>query len=163
TIGGEYDLPQTDAQVWLAPRAVHSAQVKTPGGEAEQYLFYRGVGNLPSPLTVARNKNDDGIVVRENLDAKLGLRAPLLIRAMWLVHVREDGSVAFKNLGSAKLAGQAGREVKRCLADFSVEPNAADRSSPSRPLAEQVIDDGYSEENLGRLRSAMRKELIADG
>src|SRR5262249_24083679 len=171
TIGGEYDLPQTDAQVWLAPRAVHSAQVKTPGGEAEQHLFYRGVGNLPSPLMVARSKNDDGIVVRENLDPKLGLRTPLLVRAMWLVHVREDGSIAFKDLGSAKLAGQAGREIKRCPADFSVQPSrsqaplgeAADRSSVSRPFAEPPSDDGYSEENLARLRSAMRKELIADG
>src|SRR5262249_16923505 len=134
TIGGEYDLPQTDAPVWLAPRAVHSAQVRTPGGEAEQYLFYRAVGNLPSPVMVTRG-NDEGIIVRENLDPKLGLRAPLLVRAMWLVHVREDSSVAFKSLGSAKLAGQAGREIKRCPVDFSSGPARPQAPLPSRSQA----------------------------
>ena len=45
-------LPETKAPVWLAPRQVLAATVKAPGGEAEKYLFYRGVGNLPSPITV---------------------------------------------------------------------------------------------------------------
>src|SRR5262245_24747033 len=129
TIGGDYPLPETDAPVWLAPRQVRAATVRAPGGEAEKYLFYRGVGNLPSPVTVTRAvENDRILVVREDLNPELGLRAPLSIRAMWLVHVRADGSVAFRSLGKAELTGRPGHAIAQVPVDFAAA------SKPSREI-----------------------------
>lgn len=169
TIGGDFQLPQTDAPVWLAPRQVRSAKIKAPGGEAEKYLFYRGVGNLPAPLSVARTKENDALVIRENLDTDLQLHSPILVRAMWLVHVRDGSDVAFRSLGSAKLTGEIGREIKRTPVAFGSQGESQTLgSSPSAPLSEgearkeNLLDD-YSKPNLAVLRAAMRKELIADG
>jgi hypothetical protein len=163
TIGGDYPVPATDAQVWLAPRQVRAATVKT-GEEAEKYLFYRGVGNVRSLLTVTRTSDDDGLVIRENLNPELGLRAPLSIRAMWLVHVRDDGAAAFRRLGSVNLTGDAGRELARTPVSFSNDDRLP--GNPQRPGAEkgdgrEVLIDGYS--SLAELRGDMRKALIADG
>jgi len=36
---------------WLHPRATDSALVSNPQGQAEKYLFYRGLGNLALPVT----------------------------------------------------------------------------------------------------------------
>ena len=35
---------------WLHPRAPKSNILKTPSGETESYLFYRGLGNFPQPI-----------------------------------------------------------------------------------------------------------------
>jgi hypothetical protein len=163
TIGGNYELPDTKAPVWLAPRQVRAATVRAPGGEAEKYLFYRGVGNLASPLTVSRSRDDKSLVIREEIAPSLGLHAPLLVRAMWLVHVREDGTVAFRPLGAAKLTGESGHEIARTPVDF---PGAATPSSRT-PLYDktgaETLIGGYAKANLARLRDEMRKQLIADG
>src|SRR4051812_29106785 len=46
-IGGEKAGPATDAHVWTAPRNVaNAATVQTTNGEADKFLFYRGVGHL---------------------------------------------------------------------------------------------------------------------
>jgi hypothetical protein len=159
-------LPETNAAVWLAPREVRAARIKAPGGEAEKYLFYRGVGNLPSPITVTRTLNNDGLIVREDVPAHLGLRGPLSIRAMWLVHVREDGSVAFRSLGGAPLTGESGHELAQTPVDFAETSKPQDKKAPAAPAAQrrtETLIDNYSPKNLAALRVEMRKELIADG
>jgi hypothetical protein len=163
TIGGNYDLPETKAPVWLAPRQVRAATVKAPGGEAEKYLFYRGVGNLASPLTVSRSHDNDSLVIREEIAPDLGLHAPLLIRGMWLVHVREDGSVAFRPLGAAKLTGESGREIARTPVDFPAAATPASRTPHYDEKGVEALIHGYAKANLAGLRDEMRKQLIADG
>ncbi len=121
-IGADAPLPDTEAQVWLAPRAVDTATVQAPGGEAEKYLFYRGVGNIPSPITVARTAGQDGLIIREDVPSGLGLAGPLAIRAFWLVHVRSDGQVAYRSLGAAPLTGASGRELLRTPLALAGEP-----------------------------------------
>ncbi|MBI3860918.1 MAG: hypothetical protein HY290_03390 [Planctomycetia bacterium] len=166
TIGGDYPLPETDAQVWLAPREVDAATVKAPGGEAEKYLFYRGVGNLPSPITVSRPSGSDELIIREDMPADLGLRAPLAIRALWLVNVRDDGQVAYRSLGAAGLTGARGRELMRTAAVFRdgsgtpARDQSGGHGQTSRP---ETAAKAFSGGNLARLRAEMRKELIADG
>jgi hypothetical protein len=185
TIGGDYPLPETDAQVWLAPRAVDAATIKAPGGEAEKYLFYRGVGNLASPITVTRTAGNDGLIVREDVPPPLGLRAPLAIRALWLVHVRQDGQVAYRSLGSVQLTGDSGHELLRTPLAFADErPAKSDRPVNKDPANKdpankdpvnkdkdfdpdadrgEIVVGRYSGGNLARLRSEMREVLIADG
>src|SRR5438046_897142 len=45
TLAADGTGPETDARVWLAPRAVQSAMLQTPHGEREKFLFYRGVAH----------------------------------------------------------------------------------------------------------------------
>jgi hypothetical protein len=163
TIGGNYELPETQAPVWLAPRQVRAATIKAPGGEAEKYLFYRGVGNLASPLTVSRSPESDSLVIREEIAPSLGLRLPLLVRAMWLVHVRDDGSVAFRPLGAAKLTGETGREIARTPVDFHGDATPANQAPHYDETGAETLIRGYAKANLAKLREEMRKQLIADG
>jgi len=159
-------LPDTKAPVWLAPREVRAATVTTPGGEAEKYLFYRGVGNVASPITVTRTLENDGLIVREDVPWDLGLRGPLAIRAMWLVHVREDGSVAFRSLGGARLTGESGRELARTPVDFAAPLASTEKNAPAEPATKrrtETLIENYSPRNLAALRVQMRSELIADG
>jgi hypothetical protein len=163
SIGGNYSLPETDAPVWLAPRQVQAAAIKAPGGESEKYLFYRGVGNLPSPLVAARSLAGNSLVIREELPPELSFKEPLSIRAMWLVHVRRDGSVAFRPLGAGRLTGQAGQQLLVSPVNF---PPAAEAGATTRESAGAELEnllESYSPDNLAVLRSQMQKELIADG
>ena len=85
---------------------------------------------------------------------------------MWLVHVREDGSVAFRSLGAARLTGESGRELARSPVDFAATLNSQDEKaalgSETKRGSETLIDN-YSPKNLAALRVQMRGELIADG
>src|SRR5262245_35431049 len=150
TSGRDSPGPETQAQVGLAPRQVRAATVRGPGGEAEKYLFYRGVGNLPSPLNVSRTAENDALVIREDVNPELGLRAPLSIRAMWLVHVREDGSVAFRTLGGVELMGESGRELARTPIDLVAAAVPAGKNTgagDTKPELETLIER-YSPTNL---------------
>ncbi|MDX1565770.1 MAG: hypothetical protein R3236_10205 [Phycisphaeraceae bacterium] len=100
TIGRAGDFPKTDEPVWLAPRRVTSAPVLAANGESEQYLFYRGVGNLPSPIQVLRD--------RETERLQLKRRESVEIKTLWLVDVRPDGKIAFRRLpeGAIETAGR---------------------------------------------------------
>ena len=83
-IGEGKNIPVTDESVWLAPRHVRADPVSMPSGEAEQFLFYRGVGGAGTgdiPVTATQSK--DGVA----LQAKS-------VTAAWLADVRDDGTVA---------------------------------------------------------------------
>jgi hypothetical protein len=134
-------LKSTTSHVWLAPRAVASAPVITPEGEAEQYLFYRGMANLPS------------VVQTELTDGELSLRAPAhmpwlgapstSLGAAWVVDIRPDRSAAFRTTNSMMLSrGEEGRVLARVAAFNS---------------------NDYSPAALGRLRGAMHAALVARG
>ena len=145
TIGGDPKLPETDSHVWLAPREVEAAPVVTPEGEGEQYLFYRGVGQLDAPLTVTRDERRGELRIAEHFDpAHFGsAESSRPATTLWLVHVREDGAVAYRALGRKPLTLEEGHVVATTDAEFPRE--------------------GFSRENLGRLRGEMREALIEDG
>src|SRR5438067_13860199 len=50
TVGGDQPGPETTAHVWTAPRGAPAANVRAASGEAEKFLFYRGVGHLDAPV-----------------------------------------------------------------------------------------------------------------
>jgi hypothetical protein len=145
--------PQTDARVWLAPRKVEAAPVVTPKGESEHYLFYRGVGNLQAPLRIVRHPKKgivrppkvggDVLAFHAQVDPALELDQPLTLPGVWLVHVREDGAVAYRTLDPITLTPRAAGTLATTPADFD--------------------DAAYATANLPRLRDEMRQALIADG
>jgi hypothetical protein len=83
--------------VWLAPRQVNAAQVKTENGESEKYLFYRGVGHIDAPLRVVRKDKELEIVAQDE-------KRPLRIPALWLVDIRRDGSAACRAIRAPEVA-----------------------------------------------------------
>jgi hypothetical protein len=133
------ELPDTNSPVWLSPREVPAATVVTPRGEAEKYLFYRGVGNIESPLAVVRSPGNDMLAIRSN--EHLPIRSGH-IAALWLVEIRNDGRVAYRALGPAELTGP-GQELLTITGRFA--------------------DTDYTDTNHDKLRDEMRTALIADG
>jgi len=101
-VGGKADGPATDSRVWVSPRAVDAASVRTPQGDAERYLFYRGVANLEAPVRVSR----EGEVLKMTGETRAG----------WLADFRSDGTMAFVKAGPempAKLTGFAKENLAR--------------------------------------------------
>jgi hypothetical protein len=144
-VGVDAAGPETDYRVWLAPREVKSAAVRTPEGEAESYLFYRGVGNVEAPLRVYRDEAEGKLVVNERFGPQIagsGSAAPAAT-TLWLVDVRKDGAVAFREIPKVVLTGKEDRTIAAFAGEFRAEE--------------------YSKENLVELRGSMKSALIADG
>lgn len=142
-IGGQGAAPETDSRVWLAPRNVEAAMVQNPAGEAEHYLFYRGVGNIQAPLRVLRDDKSGELVIAETHDITASLKQELPLRAMWLAHIRPDGQVAYRSLGSMTVSVARDRVLKTTPGSFA--------------------EKDFSAENLAGLRAEMKKSLLADG
>jgi hypothetical protein len=109
---GSAPLPQTTSHVWLAPRRVRSTSLVTSAGEGEQYLFYRGVAHLEALLQTELGPSE----LRLRAPAKLQwLSAPTTtIGALWLVDIRPNGGVAFREIEPIVIAKDgAGRELRR--------------------------------------------------
>jgi hypothetical protein len=105
-LGGEGAGPETQAKVWLAPRAVRSTMLQTPLGERERFLFYRGVGNTSAGLKVVRNQAQNLLEIRDQSPSE----HPAISQA-WLVEVRADGRCAYRSIGSLPVDKQPRVEV----------------------------------------------------
>jgi hypothetical protein len=144
--------PETDEQVWLAPRRVKAVDlsVTNPRGneegeattESERYLFYRGVANQRAPLRVVTDREADAIQVFANFDEVL-CKTTANVRAAWLVDIRPDGQLAFRRLPEFEVSGDAERVAVETSRRFS----AGD----------------YASENLKQLQSDMHAALLAEG
>lgn len=140
TIGADGQGPATSEKVWLAPRAVSAAEVKTSGAERENFLFYRGVGHADARLRVVRNDADDTLKIQDNvldvamINAGINLRIP----AAWLVKVDPDGTCAFRTLGPLGWPIHATAPANFAESDFKAA-------------------------NLSHLRAEMRAALITTG
>ncbi|MBI1372154.1 MAG: hypothetical protein GC159_05255 [Phycisphaera sp.] len=148
TIGAPATLPATDDEVWLAPRRVRAATVTNAQGEAERFLFYRGVANMESPLRATRVSAPDGSGDILHIDSAItspflcgtGVASP---NAMWLVDVRRDGGVAFRSVTATGGTVEQPQRVAQTLATFDAA--------------------AYGKGNRAELRSAMHAALVAEG
>jgi hypothetical protein len=138
---GSAPLPQTTSHVWLAPRRVRSTWLATAAGEGEQYLFYRGVAHLEALLQTELGPSELRLRAPANLQ---WLTAPTTtIGALWLVDVRPNGGVAFREIEPIVIAKDgAGRELRRV------------------PL---FTPRDYSSDAVANLRASMKKTLKARG
>ncbi len=143
-VGGDGAGPKTDDRVWLAPRAVDAANVRTPNGEAERFLFYRGVGRLDAPLRVLRSPDAAQLIVRTQRPAGLDGDLTRQVNALWLADVRPDGRMAF-----------------RAVDQLSWDPR--DGMTLQTPLTAEFDADAFSHDNRARLRDALRDAIIAAG
>jgi len=139
-IGGNWEMTDTTAHVWTSPRAVSAASVQTTNGEAEKFLFYRGIGHIDAPLKVSRE--DGQLVFRSQLE-NVPVDRPLGIHSMWLVDIKRDRSIAFRSLPPLTLDSDPGKILTTTAASFG----AGD----------------FSADNLEKLKASLKASLMAEG
>jgi hypothetical protein len=135
--------PATDEHVWLAPRKVKAANVSTPEGESERYLFYRGVGRIRNPLRATLDRKAGEVVLHANFDEVLTSRETAHLPPLWLVQVRQDGRCAFRTLDGFDVSGDPTKALARAEYRFA--------------------DADFQEANRAKLETAMHAALIEDG
>ena len=134
-------LPVTNSHVWLAPRDVKSTPITVNGGEVEQYLFYRGVANLPSLLQTELSST--AMILRGPVRSPWLSTASAALGTVWIVDIRGNGIAAVRTTDPLMLTrGDSGRVLAR-LAPFNPRE--------------------YSEAALPQLRAAMHAALVARG
>ena len=141
-IGGEGTIPETDDHVWLAPRGPQSAKVVTSKGEAEEYIFYRGVGNFSGPLMVETDLERQQLRLTSRLH-NIGAKHELTIPEAWLVHVRKNGDIAFRSTGAMSASNEKAEVLQE--------------------IDRQFGSSEYSSGNLDQLKAAMHLALVQDG
>jgi hypothetical protein len=141
TLHDSVRLAPTSSHVWLAPRRVRARAITTASGESEQYLFYRGVAHLEALLQTRLTGGELLLAAPRDLR---WMRAPrMTIARSWLVDIRPDGAVAFRENG----------------------PITIEQSSPARELQRLPLFDSrdYGAEKLAELRRSMKRALVAAG
>jgi hypothetical protein len=142
-VGGTAEGPRTDVPAWLAPRRVDAASVTTPKGETERYLFYRGVGRIDAPLSIARTADGASLQVRGRLGNAIQTTPGMKIGPLWLVDARADGTSAFREIESIDLTQGPEKVLATTPASFS--------------------ESEYSRESLPRIRQRLHEALVRDG
>ena len=142
-IGGTREGPETDVPAWLAPRRVEAASVATPRGETERYLFYRGVGRIDAPLSVARGADGTSLEIRSRLGNAVQVEPGMKMGPLWLVDARPDGTSAFREVESIDLTQGPEKVLATTPATFA--------------------DSEYSRDNLPRIRQRLHEALVRDG
>ncbi len=134
-------VPATTSAVWLAPRKVRATSAVMPGGEGERYLFYRGVAHLDA--LVQTRLSATGVDVRAPAQLLWLAQPSMTIRRLWLVDIRANGGVAF-------------REQK----DLVVAKNNVGGELTHLPL---FSASDYSAGRPGELRQSMKHALTESG
>lgn len=142
-IGTDGAGPKTTERVWLAPRAVKAASVTSTNSESEKFLFYRGVGNLNSPLQTRRSADGTSLTLHSQLSRDVAALGPMKIRKLWLASFNAEGKCAFRALPEVTLGGNGGAELLKTPASFA----------PGE----------YSKGALPQLRQQMHAALLEDG
>jgi hypothetical protein len=133
--------PRTASSVWLAPRQVKSSAVMTGTGEAERYLFYRGVAHLDALMRTELGPTAVRLLPPATL---IWLAEPAMtVPAMWLVEVRGDGRVAFRKQDRVVISKAGG--------------------PPELARLELLTDGDFGPHGLAALRRSMRHSLIDAG
>jgi hypothetical protein len=138
TIGSNKPLPETDKPVWLAPRKVKAAAVRTPAGQVEKYLFYRGVAKLPTLFNVSYDKRKTQITISPRKRNPVGEK--LVIPVAWFVDVKKDGRVNFTRIGRLDLSALK-------IARFSLSRD----------------DRQYTSNKRDQFRKRVKRALVKDG
>lgn len=148
TLHDSVGLAPTSRHVWLAPRKVRARAVTTASGESERYLFYRGVAHLDALLQTRLVGGELHLAAPRELQ---WLRAPQMTLAdSWLVDIRTDGAVAFRENGPLTIEQAApSKELRRLplfgAGDFAAANSAALQQSMQRALVTAGLYDDEAE------------------
>ena len=142
-VGTDGKGPKTSDHVWIAPRAVNAASVTATNGDSEKFLFYRGVGNLNSPLQVRHSADGQSLSLYSQLRNESLWLPTMKIRKIWLASFGADGKCAFRALPEVMLHVTGEKKLLKTSASFAAGE--------------------YSKENLRQLRQQMHAALMEDG
>jgi hypothetical protein len=142
-IGTDRSGPQTNENVWLAPRKTEATPVETPEGEAEKYLFYRGVGNFKAPLAISNSADQKQFAIRGNFSEVLTSGEQVTIEHSWLVHIRPDGKTAFRRMRPFAVTADDGQIAATVSSTFS--------------------ESDYKGGHIHKLKAEMHAALVEDG
>jgi hypothetical protein len=139
-VGVEQNGPQTDSHVWTAPREAAAANVRGKTGEAERFLFYRGVGHLDAPIRAVRH----GLSIELHSQIAMPIKdlPDLSIGGAWFCQFRPDGQCAWRAVGPMELSLDSGKALATL--------NSFDASD-------------FSTGNLDKLKEAMHASLMTAG
>jgi hypothetical protein len=140
SVGGNWSGLETKDHVWTAPREVRAASVRTAAGEAEKFLFYRGVAHIEAPITVTQNAHARELELRGRWPTQIPGDAPA-VKFLWLADIKPDRKVAFRVLPWLTLEPK--EHAMKVSSDFSARE--------------------YSAENIGKLRASLHATLLAEG
>jgi hypothetical protein len=143
TVGANGPWPQTDEHVWITPRQTDATPVATPAGEAEKYLFYRGVGNFLAPLSVASDRSSGELSIRGNFAEVVTSGQQAKVNAAWVVHIRPDGRSAYRRVPT-----------------FAA---VADPTAVLATVSSRFEEPQYKTTNIEQLRQEMHAALVAEG
>lgn len=118
-----------ETPVWIYPRLPDSALVRTPDGETEKYLFYRGVGRFETPVTAVFTGDRSVHLLNAENDS---------IPALMVYELTRDGKVRWQTLNA--LARTAPQDVN--LDAHAAVPAAEARLPVHQAMAKMVMDAG---------------------
>ena len=145
-IGTHKNGPDTQDRVWTAPRDVEAANVTTPAGESERYLFYRGVGHINAPLQVRREGHE--LAIFADWGQWVRQDPQFVVGPLWLVDVKPDGTCAMRSLRAINVREQSRQPLAHMEADFDASDYRADNLAlVRRELKESLMREGlYADE-----------------
>jgi hypothetical protein len=138
-VGAAGKMMATDDPVWVAPRRVQAADVRTPPGESERFLFYRGLGTGEALLKVAQRDNE--LVIQPSVPPEI--EGDLRIRRLWLVDIQKD-KIAFREAPGFTIPHKSEGFSKRIPSQFT----AADYSAANREKLRSALLDALQVEGL---------------
>ncbi len=158
TIGTDQSGPETTEHVWTAPRNTTATSVITPEGEAEKYLFYRGVGNIRAPLSIAQNTRDRQLTIRGNFEKMLAVGEQAAIHGAWLVHIRADGLTAFRRIPEFRATNDSGAVLATFGSQFDAgDYRAVNSNELRRDMHRALVDEGLFEDEAHAMLSTWNR------
>lgn len=140
TINSNAEIPSTSQHVWNAPREVATPVLESTKGEAENYLFYRGVANIQAPLRVVQDAKTGTCRILRNTESTSSSATGF--HHLWLVDIAENGHVAYQSV-----------EVKN-------DQQTEDTLASCRFVFPK---DQYRKEDLAKLKAEMHAALVEEG
>jgi hypothetical protein len=155
-VGTHEEGPSTDWSVWLSPRKVASASL-TCNGEHEKYLFYRGVGQLHSPLRITTIHEGADLEIRPNFEDVLHTET-VAIKNLWLMEAKSDGSCAYRRIDPVTIDSNRDRLLVTTPRRF----DAAQFQTNNRAVLEQemhasLVAEGLFEDEATALLSTWQR------
>lgn len=113
----EATIPETREPVWIAPREVDSRFVEVTEGEAEKYLFYRGVAHLSAVLQTRHSGNEVVLLAPKKMP---WLRpATSVIQKIWVAEINAEGELAFEASEGVQLEKDAPSKILHTIPSFA--------------------------------------------
>ena len=169
-VGSAQTPPVTESEIWNAPRRVKASVVEaTPATcdlneydqsenkavvrqipQVEQYLFYRGVGQIDAPLRISRNEGKFSVSPSSSVTKNAAGKYGALPSKLWLVDIAEDGSVAWSK-----------HDLKEPVIEKIDDKNV--RELPMAEFSGDFNPYAYQDGNREKLKLELKEALIQDG